>query len=234
MNVTNNIAAIKIAESMKLIDARFAEIESRTGIPFTAHMVRAQNILASGGRLPAEEESFDPIHDYQPSPPPAYTPEPLQKTGGFARMPESEFDQLIADAAARYGLEPALIKAITAAESNFRPGAVSPKGAMGLMQLMPYTAEALGVEDPMDPWQNVDGGTRLIAQFLDRFDGDVLISIAAYNCGPGRITSRSITDLTDPEQRALLPQETQVYLRRIEDYLAAAMASYVLDSPFAA
>jgi soluble lytic murein transglycosylase-like protein len=223
---------MKVAQTMKIAEARFAEIEGRTGLSFSAHMMRNQRIQATGGRFSGAEASYDPLLDYVPSPPAAPAQQPVG--GGFARMAQSDFDALIADAADRYGIHPALIKAITFVESNFRPDAVSPQGAMGLMQLMPATAEALGVSDPFDPWQNVDGGTRYIAQNLNRFDGNTLLALAAYHAGYPRVTNLGVTDLTDPEQRVLLPRETQTYIDRIELYLYEAQASYVLGRPFAA
>jgi soluble lytic murein transglycosylase-like protein len=238
MNAVGNIAAMKVAQSMRAAEARFAEIEARTGMSFSTHMMRAQRIQATGGRSPVGQigGENDFLYDHIPSSSQPLTPmaAPAYQTGGFGRLPESAFDELIANAAERYGLEPALLKAICYAESNFRPDVVSRAGAMGLMQLMPATAAALGVTEPFDPWQNMDGGARYIAQQLDRFNGNALLAIAAYNCGYNRVNSRGVTDLTDPEQRLLLPQETQGYLARIEAYLDAAQASYVLDSPYAA
>jgi len=72
-------------------------------------------------------------------------------------------------------------------ESSFDPRAVSHKGARGLMQLMPTTAGDLGVSDPFNPWQNISGGTRYLQQLVERFDGDLNLSLAAYNAGPGTV-----------------------------------------------
>lgn len=95
--------------------------------------------------------------------------------------------EIAAAAARRHGLDPGLVMAVAAVESGFRPGAVSPKGAQGLMQLMPRTAESLGVEDAFDPAQNLDGGARHLGQLLTLYGGDLARALAAYNAGEGAV-----------------------------------------------
>ena len=104
------------------------------------------------------------------------------------RDPKSakDFDALIERAARRHGLPPGLIKAVVRAESNFHPDAVSNKGAQGLMQLMPETAEDLGVDDPFRAEDNVYGGTRYLRAMYERY-GDWKFALAAYNAGPGAV-----------------------------------------------
>jgi hypothetical protein len=91
--------------------------------------------------------------------------------------------KLAVEAARRHGLDPSLVLAVVGVESSFRPDAVSPKGAQGLMQLMPATAASLGVADPLDPAENLDGGARHLGGLLERYHGDLVKALAAYNAG---------------------------------------------------
>jgi len=96
-------------------------------------------------------------------------------------------DQLISKYAGAYGVDPALVRAVMRNESDFNPMAVSPKGAQGLMQLMPGTAALMGVQNPFDPEQNIAGGVRYLRQCLDRFGQNVPLAVAAYNAGPDAV-----------------------------------------------
>ena len=104
----------------------------------------------------------------------------------FPRPPES-ITSLIAHSAAQYGLDPALLRAVIKVESNFNSEAVSSKGAVGLMQLMPLTAAALHVLDPFDPKDNIHAGAALLRRLLNRFDGDLSLALAAYHVGETRV-----------------------------------------------
>lgn len=126
------------------------------------------------------------------------------------------FDDLIASAASRYGVDPALVKAVVQTESGFDPNAVSHAGAKGLMQLMDATARGLGVNDSFDPAQNIDGGTRFLSYLLRKYDGQVMPALAAYNAGPGRVDRLGLTtDAQVAERIGELPQETQRYVHKV-------------------
>jgi len=125
------------------------------------------------------------------------------------RGPQSlpqDIDAAIDMAAARHNVDPNLVRAVVKVESNFNPNAVSRKGAMGLMQLMPSTARRLNVKNPFDPEQNVDAGVRHLKQLLESYGGDVTLTLAAYNAGSGAVA-----------RSAGVPHfaETQNYVRRI-------------------
>ncbi|AKL95074.1 murein lytic transglycosylase YjbJ [Clostridium aceticum] len=98
-----------------------------------------------------------------------------------------DFDKYIDAAAQKYNLSPALIKSVIKAESNFNPKALSRAGAQGLMQLMPATARELQVTDVWNPQQNIEGGAKYLRQLLNQFEGNLPLSLAAYNAGPGNV-----------------------------------------------
>ena len=101
---------------------------------------------------------------------------------------DGQFSELINAAATKYGIDPALLKGLIRQESNFNPSAKSPAGAAGLTQLMPGTAAALGVANPLDPAQAIEGGAKYLSQQLKAFGGDVRKALAAYNAGPGAVS----------------------------------------------
>ncbi len=112
----------------------------------------------------------------------------LQRSPGYTkRTDRSQYDRDIRRIARRYKVEPSIIKAIIHVESDFDHQAVSKKGAQGLMQLMPGTSRELRVSNPFNPRENIDGGTRYFRRILDSFKGDLTLSLAAYNAGPGLV-----------------------------------------------
>lgn len=151
----------------------------------------------------------------------AQVPLPLQTSGvgtgealGSGLPPEGQpYAEHFAAAGARYGVDPKLLAAVAWTESHFQADAVSPAGAIGLMQIMPTTAASLGV-DPRDPVQAIDGAARYLRQAMDQF-GDVRLAVAAYNAGPGAV-----------QQHGGIPPypETQAYVQKVMNYLNGALA----------
>ena len=121
-----------------------------------------------------------------------------------------EVDAAIEQAAARHNVDPNLVRAVIKVESNFNPNAVSRKGAMGLMQLMPQTARSLNVSNPFDPQQNVDAGVRHLKQLMESYGGDLKLTLAAYNAGSGAV-ARSAGVPHYAETRNYVNRITQIY-----------------------
>jgi soluble lytic murein transglycosylase-like protein len=122
----------------------------------------------------------------------------------------STYDHWIQAACRRHALDPALVKAVIYAESRFDPQAVSPKGAVGLMQIDPITARTLGIEDPFNPKKNIDGGVRYLKTLLTTFEGDQKLALAAYNAGPSRVY----------QHNGVPPfEDTKKYIKQVFRYL---------------
>lgn len=133
----------------------------------------------------------------------------------ISKVRPSEFDELIYTTAMQHQVDPALVKAVIHAESNFQPTVKSSAGAQGLMQLMPGTAASLGVTNSNDPVQNVDGGTRLLRKLLDRYDQNVSLALAAYNAGPGAVAQYGGIP-PYPETQRYVPRVLSLYKTYVE------------------
>ncbi|HEX6821443.1 MAG TPA: lytic transglycosylase domain-containing protein [Candidatus Sulfotelmatobacter sp.] len=105
----------------------------------------------------------------------------------FPARPKTDLTQVVNEISGKYRLDPDLVNSVIKAESEFNPHAISPKGAQGLMQLMPGTASQLGVPNAFDPQANVDGGTKYLRELLERYNFDLVKALAAYNAGPQRV-----------------------------------------------
>ena len=121
----------------------------------------------------------------------------------------NKYDHFITDASEQTGVDSRLLKAMIKAESDFNTRAVSKKGAMGLMQIMPENFKMLDLENPFDPWQNIRAGARYFQQLYKRFNGKLALSLAAYNAGPTAV---------DRYKRIPPYQETEEYVRRVLRY----------------
>jgi soluble lytic murein transglycosylase len=133
-------------------------------------------------------------------------PKGLSRT---AKLNQAAYDRNIQRICSVYGLDCNLVKAVIRAESGFNPSAVSPKGAMGLMQLMPGTSRDLGVADPLDPAENIQGGARYLKMMLNLFGNNTSLALAAYNAGPQAVMAWGGIPPYD---------ETQIYVKRVMDF----------------
>jgi hypothetical protein len=155
----------------------------------------------------AEIDHFEAAADpAQPAAASIPAPQSAPQTAVKSPPQPVDLDQLVKTASGNYNLDPDLVTSVIRAESGFNVRAVSPKGAQGLMQLMPQTASNLGVQNAFDPRANVDGGTRYLRELLERYNFDLIKALAAYNAGPQRV-----------EQYGGVPPyyETKAYVARI-------------------
>jgi len=129
---------------------------------------------------------------------------------------QAEIDEAIDKAATRHNVDPNLVRALVKVESNFNPNAISRKGAMGLMQLMPQTARRMNLTNPFNPEENIDAGVRHLKELLDSYGGDVRLSLAAYNAGMGAVARSSG-----------IPHyaETRNYVRRITEIYSGSLGN---------
>ena len=173
-------------------------------------------LFITGGGYVDVESSQLRSYEVEEVPPPAPPPAPAVTTS-----------DLLATAGYRHGLDPVLLHSVIAEESNFNARAVSPKGARGLMQLMPGTAQLLGVKDAFSASENVQGGALYLRTLLERYKGDLAKALAAYNAGPAKVD----------RYRGVPPYaETQNYVRRVitrfnQEKVHTALSAEVLRTP---
>jgi soluble lytic murein transglycosylase-like protein len=206
---------------------RFDNFDVRDGVrvivppapakPARGRLKLTARTVAANAQTPAQANSQTPVQTsrtlrssevtYGP-PSPSLSMAASSALDGFSTG-DASVDRLIVESGTRNGVDPVLLYAIMHRESSFKRGAVSPKGARGLMQLMPGTAARFGVSNIFDPRQNIEGGARYVRLLLDMFDGDVRLALAGYNAGEGAVLKYG--------RRVPPYAETQEYVRRISE-----------------
>jgi soluble lytic murein transglycosylase-like protein len=169
------------AAALPVFGGEYAVLSNGFRIHAERHEMAGSNVLLytkeGVTEMPAAAVATFETEDYIAPAPPVAVPVP---------EPAKDAATLVRNAARRTGLPPALVESVARVESNLRPDAVSPKGALGVMQLMPATARALEA-DPHDTAQNIDAGARLLRELLIKYDGDVVKALSAYNAGSGAV-----------------------------------------------
>lgn len=183
------------AEEAVLADGRVLRVRAVTPLGETAWLLE----LADGSQVSCARSRLVEVRPDRPPLPAGGEDRPWARMAG-------PYGEIIEKLAEEKGLEPRLVVAVIHAESNFDPLALSEKGAQGLMQLMPATAEELAVEDPFDPEENLRGGIDYLRRMLDRYEGDLELALAAYNAGPEAV-----------KRHGGVPPypETQAYIRKV-------------------
>jgi len=228
------VALVAIACALPALGGEVAVLRNGFTINFERKKVKGDitRLYVRGGfvDVPSSEiDSFEPAPDDPPEPPAqpalnaAAQPQPADPqsqppvaAAGAITPTSTDIDQLVRDVSSRYRLDPDFVTSVIKAESNFHIRAVSPKGAQGLMQLMPATAAELGVSDAFDPKANVEAGTAYLSWLLEQYHDDPIKALAAYNAGAHRV-----------EQYHGVPpyMETRAYVARIvRDYNAKKLA----------
>lgn len=158
----------------------------------------------------------------EPKPRQSTAADAAQKSGKNSAADKAAYHSIVEEKAKQHDMDPQLVKAVIKAESNWNAGAVSNKGAQGLMQLMPSTASLLGVVNPFDPVQNIDGGIRYLKHLLGKFGGNLTLALAAYNAGPKLV-----------EKKGGVPSipETVAYVRKVLAYYGGSNSGSVSVNP---
>ena len=195
------VPAVQAGQVVLFTDGRSLEVE---GVEFRGEV--AVLLLEGGNRISTPAARIHRVREIDNSTAEGNPGGLVVKDDGGWRIEAGAYADLIGAAAQRHGLDPVLLTAMATVESSFDPRAVSPKGAGGLLQLMPATAERFGVADVFDVSQNVDGGARYMSWLLERYDGQTELALAGYNAGEGAVD----------RHKGVPPfRETREYVRRV-------------------
>lgn len=200
-NTQKNIIAMMKMEHIQLLQGLFSEEEEKDSNEFFTGILNNHRL----NQLTFQKSQI--IDKY-------YSAKPISQQQPIEQEPK-QIGQMIDHVAEKTSLAPELIHSVVATESDYNPTAVSHAGAQGLMQLMPETAQELGVQDSFDPLQNLLGGSRYLKQLLVKYDGDLDHALAAYNWGQGNVDRHGLESM---------PEETRNYLTKIKTLLETKSA----------